>query len=47
MFNRAHTPTLVALSDWGDMWATDEDPPSLYMHVVCGAGITQQTVRSL
>jgi DNA-binding HxlR family transcriptional regulator len=41
---RALAPALVALSEWGDRWATDGEPPILYTHSVCGAGITQQTV---
>ncbi|MFI6595315.1 winged helix-turn-helix transcriptional regulator [Nonomuraea sp. NPDC050536] len=41
---RALVPALVALTEWGDQWATDGEPPILYTHSVCGAGITQQTV---
>ncbi|WP_214324900.1 winged helix-turn-helix transcriptional regulator [Nonomuraea sediminis] len=41
---RALAPALVALTEWGDQWATDGEPPILYTHSVCGAGITQQTV---
>jgi DNA-binding HxlR family transcriptional regulator len=41
---RALAPALVALSAWGDRWATDGEPPILYTHSVCGAGIAQQTV---
>ncbi len=41
---RALAPALVALTEWGDSWATDGEPPILYTHAVCGAGITQQTV---
>ncbi|REF00013.1 winged helix-turn-helix transcriptional regulator [Thermomonospora umbrina] len=40
---RALAPALVALSEWGDRWATDGEPPILYTHSVCGSGITQQT----
>ncbi|MFI0371703.1 winged helix-turn-helix transcriptional regulator [Actinomadura sp. 1N219] len=40
---RALAPALVALSEWGDRWATDGEPPILYTHSVCGAGVTQQT----
>ena len=35
---------LVALTEWGDRWATPGEPPILYTHTVCGAGISQQTV---
>ena len=41
---RALVPALVALSEWGDRWATDGEPPILYAHSVCGGGITEQTV---
>ncbi len=41
---RALAHSLVALSEWGDQWATDGQPPILYTHSVCGAGVTQQTV---
>jgi DNA-binding HxlR family transcriptional regulator len=41
---RALAPALVALTQWGDRWATDEPPPILYNHSACGAGITQQTM---
>ncbi|MEV6280176.1 helix-turn-helix domain-containing protein [Nocardia sp. NPDC051832] len=41
---RALVPALVALTEWGDRWATEGDPPILYTHSVCGAGITQQTM---
>ena len=40
---RALAPALVALSEWGDRWATDGEPPILYTHSTCGAGVTQQT----
>jgi DNA-binding HxlR family transcriptional regulator len=41
---RALAPALVALSEWGDRWATDGEPPILYTHATCGAGVTQQTM---
>ncbi|MBB6343699.1 winged helix-turn-helix transcriptional regulator [Nonomuraea muscovyensis] len=41
---RALAPALVALTEWGDRWATDGEPPILYTHSVCGAGVTEQTV---
>ncbi|MBF6226083.1 helix-turn-helix transcriptional regulator [Nocardia abscessus] len=41
---RALAPALVSLTEWGDRWATDGEPPILYIHAVCGAGIVQQTV---
>ncbi|ACU69271.1 transcriptional regulator, HxlR family [Catenulispora acidiphila DSM 44928] len=41
---RALAHSLVALSEWGDQWATDGEPPILYVHSVCGTGVTQKTV---
>lgn len=41
---RALAPALVALTEWGDQWATDGKPPILYVHSECGTGITQHTV---
>ncbi|GAA3000206.1 helix-turn-helix domain-containing protein [Streptosporangium longisporum] len=41
---RALAPALVALSEWGDRWATDGEPPILYTHSVCGNEVGQQTV---
>ncbi|MFI0353330.1 winged helix-turn-helix transcriptional regulator [Actinomadura sp. 9N407] len=41
---RALGPVLVTLTEWGDLWATDGEPPILYTHSVCGTGITQRTV---
>jgi DNA-binding HxlR family transcriptional regulator len=41
---RALAPALVALSEWGDRWATDGEPPILYTHSTCGAALTPQTV---
>jgi len=41
---RALAPALVALSEWGDQWATDGEPPILYTHSVCDSSVTQQTV---
>ncbi len=41
---RALAPALIALTEWGDRWASDGEPPILYTHSVCGAGITQQVV---
>lgn len=41
---RALAPALVALTEWGDRWVTDGEPPILYTHSTCGAGVTQQTV---
>jgi DNA-binding HxlR family transcriptional regulator len=41
---RSLAHALVALSEWGDLWATDGEPPILYTHSVCGSAVTQQTV---
>lgn len=39
----ALAPALVALTEWGDQWVTEGEPPILYTHTVCGGAITQQT----
>ncbi|MFI6485777.1 winged helix-turn-helix transcriptional regulator [Nonomuraea sp. NPDC050663] len=41
---RALAPALVALTEWGDQWATDDEPPIFYVHSTCGNGITEQTM---
>ncbi|MFG1948742.1 winged helix-turn-helix transcriptional regulator [Nonomuraea sp. NPDC048826] len=41
---RALAPALVALSEWGDQWATDGEPPVFYIHAVCGTGVAQRTM---
>jgi DNA-binding HxlR family transcriptional regulator len=41
---RALAPALIAISEWGDRWATDGPPPILYTHSACGTAITQQTM---
>jgi DNA-binding HxlR family transcriptional regulator len=41
---RALAPALVALTEWGDEWATTDGPPILYVHSVCGSGVRTQTV---
>jgi len=41
---RSLAHALVALSEWGDQWATDGEPPILYTHSVCGSGVSQRTV---
>lgn len=41
---RALAPSLVSLSEWGDQWATDGEPPIIYTHSACGSGVTQHTV---
>ena len=40
---RALAPALVALSAWGDQWATEGEPPILYVHSVCGSGLMPRT----
>ncbi len=32
-------PTLVALTDWGDRWATPGEPPVIYRHSGCDAPV--------
>jgi DNA-binding HxlR family transcriptional regulator len=41
---RALAPALVALTEWGDDWATAGEPPILYTHTSCGAAISEHTV---
>lgn len=41
---RALSSALVALSEWGDTWATEGDPPVRYTHSVCGTGVSQHTL---
>ncbi|WP_370618451.1 winged helix-turn-helix transcriptional regulator [Mumia sp. Pv 4-285] len=36
-------PTLVALTSWGDRWATDGEPPILFHHADCGAAVGVET----
>jgi DNA-binding HxlR family transcriptional regulator len=43
---RALAPALVALTEWGDRWATDGAPPILYRHTSCGGDLTVQTICS-
>ena len=33
-------PALIALTHWGDQWATREQPPIRYRHDGCGADVT-------
>ncbi|MEP6815196.1 MAG: helix-turn-helix domain-containing protein [Marmoricola sp.] len=35
-------PALIALSDWGDRWATPGEPPILYTHTTCGGTVAHQ-----
>lgn len=37
-------PALIALTIWGDRWASPDGPPIEYHHAECGAGVTQQLV---
>ncbi|MFF7244481.1 winged helix-turn-helix transcriptional regulator [Embleya sp. NPDC008237] len=41
---RALEPALIALSEWGDQWVTEGEPPILYTHSACDGGISVQTV---
>lgn len=38
------TPSLIALTAWGDKWSSPAGPPILYWHAACGGGIGQQIV---
>jgi len=37
-------PALVALTEWGDRWASPGEPPILYRHKTCGAEVRQEIV---
>ena len=32
---------LIALTEWGDRWASPDGPPILYTHSVCGSALSQ------
>jgi len=36
---RSLAVALMALTEWGDAWATDGEPPILYAHAGCGADV--------
>ncbi|MDM7854560.1 winged helix-turn-helix transcriptional regulator [Cellulomonas alba] len=36
---RALAVALMALTEWGDAWATDAEPPILYAHAGCGGAV--------
>ncbi|HEX7662046.1 MAG TPA: helix-turn-helix domain-containing protein [Pseudonocardiaceae bacterium] len=40
---RCLEPALIALTHWGDRWATTGEPPILYRHSGCGATVGVQT----
>lgn len=37
-------PALIALTEWGDRWASPGEPPILYRHNACGAEVHQELV---
>jgi DNA-binding HxlR family transcriptional regulator len=37
-------PALIALTLWGDRWASPSEPPILYTHAECGGVVTHQIV---
>lgn len=43
---RALAPALVALTEWGDQWVTEGEPPIVYTHATCGADIGHHTACS-
>lgn len=36
---RALAVSLIALTEWGDEWASPIDPPILYRHTACDSGV--------
>lgn len=41
---RALAVALIALTEWGDEWASPVEPPILYRHTVCDAAVHATTV---
>ena len=37
-------PALIALTAWGDRWASPDGPPILYRHAACSGAISQEIV---
>lgn len=37
-------PVIVALTHWGDRWATPDGPPAVLRHAHCGGEIHQHTI---
>src|SRR3954452_6276623 len=37
---RDFAPALIALTQWGDKWASPDGPPILYRHAACGSAVT-------
>ena len=37
-------PALIALTEWGDRWASPDGPPILYRHATCGASVSHELV---
>lgn len=37
-------PALIALTTWGDRWASPEGPPILYEHAECASAVHQEIV---
>ena len=41
---RDFAPALIALTEWGDRWASPDGPPILYRHGTCGASVSHELV---
>lgn len=37
-------PALIALTAWGDRWASPDGPPILYVHSACGGPVRHEVV---
>jgi DNA-binding HxlR family transcriptional regulator len=37
-------PALIALTEWGDRWASPDGPPMLYRHGACGSSVSHELV---
>jgi DNA-binding HxlR family transcriptional regulator len=41
---RDFAPALIALTEWGDRWASPDGPPILYRHGTCGSSVSHELV---
>jgi DNA-binding HxlR family transcriptional regulator len=41
---RDFAPALIALTEWGDRWASPDGPPVLYQHAGCGGAVHSEIV---
>lgn len=41
---RDFAPALIALTEWGDRWASPDGPPIFYQHADCGGAVRHEIV---